>query len=111
MTFGNGDQSCISTNEVQIEVRDPCTLTSIYSQSIDSALVATSASSDAVMISGWMLTDSVDMSREPVGTHKCGNVVAVVTDMSGNPVDYASFDNETGELRIDPNFDTAPGTY
>ena len=60
-----------------------------------------------------MFTDSIDMSRTPetYGTSKCGPVRGVVTDMNGNVVDFASFNESTGMLTLHPLQTTVPDTY
>ena len=111
--FGDGTESCVSTNTVTMQVRDPCIITDVNSASIDRMLQASYSTPDIYDVTGWPFSDSVDLSTNPIeyGSGKCGRVLGMVIDANGNQVDFASFDNNSGKILLTPLVDTIPDTY
>lgn len=111
--IGWDDFMCVESSPMTLRVKDPCAITTIKDvQPIEDTINASINSPDSFFVQ-WPMTDTVDqsLSIKTYGSGKCGMVKAIVTYADGTPCEFATFNDVTGEVVIDPTVETVPGDY
>lgn len=104
----DGFQICATTNDLQLEIKDPCANTIPDKQSLK-LLSAPRLKTDGDFIN-WPFTDSVDASTLNYGFDKCGPKILKIFDSSNDmPVPYLWFDEAMGAIKLEPDLNTPLG--
>jgi len=108
IVFNNGDSICDRTNDLQIEIKNPCLSTSISTESF-AMLSATRMNIDGVLIN-FPFADSYDSVSSAYGVGKCGPQTLTIYDsITNQPVPWLTWNSMVGAITHAPLLDTPLG--
>ena len=104
----DGLEICETTNDLQMEVKDPCAGTIPSTQPIK-VLSAPRLKADGAFLD-WPFTDSVDDATLSYGVDKCGIKSLKVYDASNDmPVPFLWFDADMAIIKLEPDLNSPLG--
>ena len=104
----DGTKICDTTNDLQMDIKDPCAETIPNTQPIK-VLSAPRLKDDGDYID-WPFTDSVDVATLDFGSLKCGPKRLKIYDASNDmSVPFLSFDEDLGAIKIEPGLNDPIG--